>query len=193
MAGFQFVVFGDEQPGTRRAIRSHVMKGKNAGRKLPPRQRKTDNVVDGQVAVTATTTTTKLNRGGDGSKSSSNHVLAARCRGSREQVGDKSSKKSSGQTATLAVNGPHEIQEQQQYMPFIGAAHLGELTRAVAIPRAVGHELSWRPFPDDFTAASIDMLRSCEFLRLPMPSPDSCLKVGNKTWLTGCASCFVFF
>lgn len=37
---FYFVEQGNASPGNRRAARSHVMKGKNAGRVLPPRSQK---------------------------------------------------------------------------------------------------------------------------------------------------------
>ncbi|KXJ91410.1 hypothetical protein Micbo1qcDRAFT_225274 [Microdochium bolleyi] len=143
MAGFQFVVFGDEQPDTRRAIRSHVMRGKNAGRKLPPRQpsRKKNKRGGGGAAAV-------LDIEGGGTISDEPVRNGADDHGA---TNDRALAQSDDATPVLLVNEQRRAQ--------LSVASLSELK---GLPRMVGHELSWRPFPAGFTAESIDLFRfSC--------------------------------
>ena len=127
---FQFVTHGDaQQPGTRKAIRSHVMKGKNAGRKLPPRQkrkRKTAGATEHDGTSYATEVTGRR-------KPAAGHNVD-----SGSGLGDIAG----GQRETRRI------------------ASAGSPAR---IPGVVGHELSWWPFPDEFSSQSVDLLRYCEY------------------------------
>ncbi|KAH7027629.1 uncharacterized protein B0I36DRAFT_141083 [Microdochium trichocladiopsis] len=145
MAGFQFVVFGDEKPDTRRAIRSHVMMGKNAGRKLPPRQRKKRDGAREGTAVSST-----------GAASQSHESRAG---------GSSAKKAAGGRRRTAAV--PSD--SSRTLRPIVS---FDELMR---IPGVVGHELSWLAFPDGFTPVSVDLFRSFYYSLSRSPVPTFCL------------------
>lgn len=156
---FQFVVHSDaQQPGTRKAIRSHVMKGKNAGRKLPLRQQQQKVNKKNKNKTTATAT-------GDDSDDTTLHA--------------------SGNTRHDTNSSPWttHVKEGQQRRRRTRIASAGAPAR---VPRVVGHELSWRPFPDGFSSESVDLFRYCElpflfFVSFDPLAPSSIQSYHNDT------------